>query len=416
MAFNPIESYANRHQKLGQHGGVNMSIEASTTFNVVEAKTMPKLFTGEIGPDSAKAPGDGSYFYGRNYNPTVLELARGLAALEGTEDGHCTSSGLSAILGVVMQLCDKDDHIVAGNAIYGGTFAMFHDFLPGKTGLKVSFVDINDLDAVEAAFTDRTKILYCETQSNPTLVVANVPRLAEIAHRHGVTLVVDNTFSPMVVSPAQHGADVVVHSLTKFISGASDIIGGAILGSHELMTDMANAHTGSLMIAGPTMDPRIAFELSLRLPHLGLRVAEHSRRAQIFAERLVELGVPVNYPGLPGHAQHEVMATIANEGFGFGGIFGVDLGTMDRAYKLMEKLQNEDKFGYIAVSLGYFDTLMSCSASSTSSELSEEEQRKAGISPGLVRVSIGYTGSLEQRWEQFHKALEAVGAIEHARV
>jgi methionine-gamma-lyase len=162
---------------------------------------------------------------------------------------------------------------------------------------------------------------------------------------------------------------------------------------------------------GPTMDPRVAFEISLRLPHLGIRMQEHSRRALEFSRRLSERGVRVIYPGLPNHPQHELLGRIGNPQFGYGGIFCVDLETAERANQFMDYLQNKERFGYIAVSLGYFDTLMSASASSTSSEMSAADLSRAGISPGLVRVSIGYTGSLEQRWNQLADALRWLGMM-----
>ena len=134
--------------------------------------------------------------------------------------------------------------------------------------------------------------------SNPTLRIADIPRLADIAHRHGAVLVVDNTFTPLIMAPIQLGADVVVHSLTKFMNGASDHIAGAVCGTTEFIMKLMDLHTGSLMLLGPTMDPQVAFDISLRLPHLGLRMAEHSRRAHVMATRLAELGLPVTYPGL----------------------------------------------------------------------------------------------------------------------
>lgn len=403
--FDPAESLADLRHEFGEHGGVNMSIEASTTFTVLQPELLPRLFQGQLGPESG-----GFYLYGRHYNPTVYVLGRELAALEGTPAAYCTASGMSAVSAAVLQCCDQGDHVVASDALYGGTFALFHDFLPRKAGVTTTFVPSTDLAAIEAAFTDRTRLLYVESLSNPTLVVADIPRLAEIAHRRGAKLVVDNTFSPMVLSPAQLGADVVVHSLTKFINGASDCIAGAICGSHELINALMDLHTGALMLLGPTMDPRIAFEISLRLPHLGLRVAEHSRRALTFSERLQQRGIETIYPGLPSHPQHALISRLANPGYGYGGIFCVDLETAERANRFLEILQNQERFGYIAVSLGYFDTLLSCSASSTSSEMSPDDQRRAGISPGLVRISIGYTGSLEQRWQQLEDALKRLGA------
>ncbi len=404
--FDPIKSLANMRHEFGEHGGVNMSIEASTTFTVLHAQTMPAIFQGRLGPDTG-----GCFLYGRHFNPTVYVLGRELAAIEGTEAGYCSASGMSAIACTIMQLAGHDTHVVAGDTLYGGTFAILKEFLPQKVGLQTTFVDVTDHDAVERAFTDQTRVLYVESMANPTLEVADIPSLAEIAHRHGAKLVVDNTFSPMIISPAQLGADVVVYSLTKFINGASDYIAGAVCASHEFIVELMDLHTGALMLLGPTMDPQTAFNISLRLPHLGIRMQEHSRRALAFAERMAERDVPVTYPGLPTHPQHALLERIANKGFGYGGLLGVDLGTAERAYKFMELLQNKDRFGFMAVSLGYFDTLMSCSGSSTSSELSEDDRRQAGISPGYVRMSIGYTGTLEQRWSQLEDALREMGLV-----
>ena len=159
------------------------------------------------------------------------------------------------------------------------------------------------------------------------------------------------------------------------------------------------------MLLGPTMNAKVAFEIAERLPHLSLRMKEHCRRAATYAERMHRLGLKVIYPGLPSHPQHELFKTIANPGYGFGGMLCLDMGTEERANRLMDHLQNSTQFGLMAVSLGYYETLMSCSGSSTSSELNEEEKELAGVSPGLVRMSIGYSGTLEQRWAQFEKAL-----------
>ncbi len=406
MPFDPVQSLSMVRHEFGEHGGVNMSIEASTTFTVMAAEIMPEIFEGQKNPEQG-----GCFLYGRHFNPTVYVLGRYLAAIEGTEAGYATSSGISAIACSLMQLCEPGDEIVASNAIYGGTFALLNEFFPLKTGVKVRFVDISNLDEVKAAMSEKTKAVFTESISNPTMVIADIQKLAEITHNSGAKLVVDNTFSPMLLSPAQHGADVVVHSLTKFIGGGSDIIAGAVCASKEFITELMDLHTGAVMLLGPTMDPRVAFDLSLRLPHLGLRMTEHSRRALFFAQKLESLGIKVSYPGLESHPQHETLKKQTNAGFGFGGLFAIDLGTTERAFEFMNDLQQNEGFGFLAVSLGYFDTLMSCSASSTSSELTPEELEDAGIVPGLVRISLGYTGSLEDRWAQFERALKRVKMI-----
>jgi methionine-gamma-lyase len=402
--FDPIQAFASLRHEFGEHGGVNMSVEASTTFTVLEPATMPEIFQGHLGPDVG-----GCYLYGRHFNPTVYVLGRQIAAYEGADAGYCSASGLSAIASTVMQLCDTGDHVVASGTIYGGTFALFNDYLPTKAGVTTTFLDVSDLAAVERAMTPRTRVLYCESMSNPTLRVANIPKLAEIARRRGVTLVVDNTFTPLILAPIQLGADVVVHSLTKFMNGASDHIAGAVCGTTDFIMKLMDLHTGSLMLLGPTMDPQVAFDISLRLPHLGLRMAEHSRRALAIATRVAELGLPVIYPGLASHPDHALLASLAHPEFGFGGILTLDLGTRERAFEFMGLLQNERRFGLMAVSLGFSETLMSCSAASTSSEMPQAELEKAGILPGLVRLSIGYTGTLEQRWSQLRSVLEEMG-------
>ncbi|MDD3761906.1 MAG: aminotransferase class I/II-fold pyridoxal phosphate-dependent enzyme [Nevskiales bacterium] len=402
--FDPIEAMARARHEFGEHGGVNMSIEASTTFTVMHAEVMPEIFQGRRGPDSG-----GCYLYGRHFNPTVYALGHQLAAMEGAEAGYCTASGMGAIAAVVTQLCNHGDHVVVSDTIYGGSYALFHDYLPAKSGIRPDFVDVRDPAAVEQAFTADTRLLYIEAIANPTLKVADIRRLAEIAHRHGAQLVVDNTFSPLLLSPILLGADVIVHSLTKFISGASDIVGGAVLGRTAFVQQLMDLHMGSLMLLGPTMDPNQAFAISLRLPHLGLRMREHGRRALAFAERMHALGLPVIYPGLPDHPDHALLDAQRNPDYGYGGLLCIDLATRARAETFMELLQNRYGFGFMAVSLGYFETLMSCSGASTSSELSDADQHRAGISPGLVRMSVGLTGSLEQRWAQLCAALGDVG-------
>ncbi len=401
--FDPIESLAAMEHEFGEHGGVNMSIEASTTFTVMEARTMPDIFQGRTGPDS------GCYLYGRHFNPTVYVLGRELAAIECTESAYACASGMGAISATLVQLCSPGDHIICSDTVYGGTYALAKDFLPKKMGIEVSFVDISDEQAVQAAFTDRTRVLFTETLANPTLKVAPLDRLAALAHDRGAQLVVDNTFSPMLVTPALHGADVVVHSLTKYMNGASDIVAGAICGRTEFIQSLMDLHEGALMLLGATMDPKVAFNISLRLPHLGLRMREHSQRGLVFAQRLEELGYEVSYPGLKSHPGHDTLQRIGRAEYGAGGILALDMKTAARAAHLMEALQSR-KFGYMAVSLGYFDTLMSASASSTSSEMGDEAKAQAGLSDGLVRLSLGYTGSVEQRWQQMQETLAEVEA------
>ena len=169
------------------------------------------------------------------------------------------------------------------------------------------------------------------------------------------------------------------------------------------------------MLLGPTMDPVVASKLSLRIPHLPARMSAHGERALALAERLHELGIRVNYPGLAQHPDKALFDELRCPDYGYGGVMTIDMGNEAAANTFMETLQNRYRFGFMAVSLGYFDTLMSCSGSSTSSELTDEDKTAAGISPGLVRLSIGYTGTLKQRWQQLYSALRDCGQIDARR-
>lgn len=311
----------------------------------------------------------------------MYNLGRQLATLEGTEAAYCSASGMGAISAVILGLCNAGDHVVASNTIYGGTWALLNDFMPAKTGVRTTFVDSTDLDAVRAASTPQTRLLYIESMSNPTLRIADIPALSQIARDAGIPLVVDNTLAPLVLSPARLGADIVVHSLTNFIGGASDLIGGAVCASTEFIGSLMDLHVGPLMILGPTMDPTVAASVAMRVPHLPLRMAAHGERALALAERTADLGVPVCYPGLPSHPDHALLERLRHPDYGHGGLLTIDAGSEARAMALMNTLQNDHQFGYVAVSLGYFDTLMSCSASSTSSEMPEDALATAAISP-----------------------------------
>jgi methionine-gamma-lyase len=175
---------------------------------------------------------------------------------------------------------------------------------------------------------------------------------------------------------------------------------------------LMDLHTGPLMILGPTMDPSIAAKISLRIPHLALRMVEHARRAHLFAEKLAARGISVAYPGLSNHPDHELLKKLRCAEYGFGGVLTLDMGTEEKAHTLMDLLQNKYHFGFMAVSLGYFDTLMSSPSTSTSSEMTEEDMSCAGIGHGLVRMSVGYTGTIEQRWTQLESALREMGSID----
>ncbi len=402
--FDPEQALAEVQREFGEHGGVTPSISRSSTFTVMEPGTMPKIFQGVRGHKG------GCYLYSRHFNPTVDIVDRYLAAIEGTEAALSTASGMSAIACTLLQICRSGDHIVASNTVYGGTHALLGELF-AEMGITTTFVDPSKTEDFEKAITPNTKIIYTEAVANPTLKVADISALSKITKKNNLKLIVDNTFTPMVISPAKLGADIVVYSMTKFINGASDLIAGAICGDEEFINQLMDLHTGRVMLLGPTIDPRTAFDLIQRIPHLALRMREHSKRALAIAKKLEELGVAISYPGLQSHPQHELMTSMINDSYGYSGLITIDCKTKEKANRLMEILQNKEKFGLIAVSLGYFDTLMSCSGSSTSSEISDKEQNEMGLSPGLLRISIGITGSLEKRIEQIVRAVKSVLGI-----
>lgn len=399
MKYDP----ANRIQDLrqfGEFGDVNPSITDSSTYTFLKAELMEATFHGEA---------EGCFLYSRHWNPTNRYLAEAMAALEGTELAWITASGMAAITCTIFQLCNSGDHIITSVTTYGGTYAFLKNYLP-KFGIEVSFVNITDLKAVENAIRPNTKCIYTESLTNPLLQVSDIPRLAALAHRHNILLLVDNTFSPMILSPAILGADIVVYSMTKFINGKNDCVAGAICGSKKFINDLSDVNSGTAMLLGPVLDPLRSSSILKNLNTLHIRMKQHSKNADFLARRFAEEGIPVIYPGLPGHPQHELMRSLMNEEYGFGGMLAIDVKTHPKANELMQMLQMED-VGYLAVSLGYFKTLFSASGKSTSSEIPEEEQRKMGLSEGLIRFSVGLDNDIERTWTKIRKCLVKAGII-----
>lgn len=385
-------------QHFGEEGGVVPVIDVASTSTFLNPADMPRAFHGEL---------PGCYLYSRHSNPTVKAFGQKLAALEGAEAGLGLASGMAAIAVTLDQLLQHGDHLVASNVIYGGTYALLANVLP-RRGIRVSFVDMNDLEAVEKAVQPSTRALYVETLSNPLLSVADLAGLNKLKTKHGLKLVVDNTFAPVFVSPLTHGADISLHSCTKYISGASDMIAGAVLGSQEFVDALVDVNNGPAMLTGPVMDPRIAHELYLRLDHLPIRMRAHSEAALHLAQGLEDRQIPVHYPGLESHPHHNRLRLLSSPGWGTGAVVSVDCGTAEAALGLSKLLQ-QSKFGLYAVSLGFSRTLMSCPAISTSSEIPEEEQKKMKLSPGLLRLSVGYVGESAEMLRRFLGAWKEAG-------
>lgn len=387
-------------QYFGEFGGVNPSITDSSTYTFLSAKTMFDTFEGNA---------EGCYLYSRHSTPSNLYLGEALAAMENTEAANVTASGMGAITSVLLQLCQAGDEIVSSRTIYGGTYAFMKNFLP-KLQIQTKFVDITNLEQVENSITPNTKVLYCETISNPLLEIADIEELSKIAKRHNLKLVVDNTFSPFMVTPANLGADVVIHSLTKFINGSSDAVGGVICGTQQFIDDLRNVNDGACMLLGPTMDSFRAASILKNMRTLHIRMKQHSKNAKFLAEAFENDKLRVVYPGLKSHSGHETLKRISNLEYGFGGMMTLDVGSLDKANALMEMMQMEN-LGYLAVSLGFYKTLFSAPGTSTSSEIPEEEQKAMGLSDGLIRFSIGLDDDIERTYQKMKACMIKIDVL-----
>jgi len=383
-SFDPAEKIQDLLQ-FGEFGGVNPSITDSSTFTFMDPVTMTETFLGHT---------EGCFLYSRHWNPSNKYLAQALASMEETENAWVTASGMAAITCSIMQLCNSGDHLITSVTTYGGTFAFLRNYLP-KFNISVSFVDISDLSEVQKAIRPNTKLIYTETVTNPLLQFSDISALAAIAKEHGILLMVDNTFSPMIMSPARLGADIVVYSLTKFINGKNDCVAGAICGKNDFIAALSNVNDGTAMLLGPVLDPLRSSGILKNLHTLHVRIKQHSQNALYMAKGLKELGLKVIYPGLPTHPQHILFSSMMNPGYGYGGMLTLDMETTEKANELMRMMQGEG-VGYLAVSLGYFKTLFSNSGKSTSSEVPEEVQRKMGLSEGLIRFSVGLDNNIER--------------------
>jgi methionine-gamma-lyase len=397
--FNPADNIQDL-QYFGEFGGVNPSISDSSTYTFLSAKTMFDTFEGNA---------EGCYLYSRHSSPSNLYLDKALAAMEGTETANVAASGMGAITPTLLQLCGNGDHIVSSRTIYGGTYAFLKNLAP-RMGIKTTFVDITKLDIVEAAITSETKVLYCETVSNPLLEVADLAGLSKIAKKHNLKLVVDNTFSPLSVTPTQFGVDIVIHSLTKYINGSSDTVGGVVCASQEFINDLKNVNSGASMLLGPTMDSMRSASVMKNLRTLHIRIKQHSFNAQYLAEKFEDLGLKTVYPGLKSHPSHELYKGMINPEYGFGGMLTIDAGSLEKANALMELMQHRN-LGYLAVSLGFYKTLFSAPGSSTSSEIPMEEQVEMGLTDGLIRFSIGLDNDIKRTFEMMHQCMKEVKVV-----
>ena len=329
---------------------------------------------------SGDAPGN---IYSRFTNPTVRTFEERLAALEGAERCVATSSGMSAILSTCMALLKAGDHIVSSRSIFGTTVGLFDNIL-SKFGLSTTFVELTDYDAWEAAIGPETKMLFLETPSNPLTEIADISRLAKIAHGKGCLLVVDNCLcTPVLQQPFNLGADIVIHSATKYLDGQGRCIGGAVLGSDELLAEDV---VGFLRTAGTTMSPFNAWVFLKGLETLHLRMKTHCDNALEVAEWLEQQAQVerVYYPGLSSHPQHELARTQQS---GFGGVLSFEV---EGGQKAAWNVVDSTSLFSITANLGDAKSTITHPATTTHHRLTDDQRVRARIHDGLIRLSIGF--------------------------
>jgi cystathionine beta-lyase/cystathionine gamma-synthase len=356
------------------------------------------------------------YSYSRIDNPTVDAFARAVAALEGANlsaqgqsrwpAAQAFASGMAAISGVFWTFLRAGAHVVCSSAVYGGTYSLLRSVL-SRFGAETDFVDITNLDAVRAAMRPATRIVYAETIANPTTAVADLRKLADIAHAQGALLVVDSTLAPPVICrPLEHGADLVIHSATKYLGGHSDVTGGVVTGQIELISQIRAVRVDT----GGSLSPDDAFLLRRGIETLPVRVRRQCSTAAVFAATIARhpAVLRVDYPGLGTHSQHELarrLFDVGPEGVRFGAVVTVTpFGGRHAGMAFADKL----RLATVATSLGGTHTVVSHVASTTHRQLDERALAAAGIDPGAVRFSIGLEDA-EDLISDAYVALESLG-------
>ena len=346
-------------------------IYATSSFVFESAEQAAATFSGER---------DGNT-YSRFSNPTVSVFEQRLAALEGGEEGVATSSGMAAILTLCLTVLRAGDHVICSRNVFGSTVGLFNNVLT-KLDIAVTFVALRELDEWQQAVTPTTKLFFCETPSNPLCEVGDIHEIANIAHNSGALLAVDNCFcTPALQRPLSLGADVVMHSATKYLDGQGRVLGGALVGSQALMAEAR----GFVRVCGPSMSPFNAWIFSKGLETLQLRMDAHSKRAQALAEWLeYHADVrKVNYCGLASHADH---ALAAAQQSAFGGVLSFELeGGRDKAWAFI----NAVRLMSLTANLGDVKTTICHPASTTHGRLTDEQKEQSGITDGLIRIAVG---------------------------
>ena len=373
-----------------KYGSVNVPIFQSSTFEFESAEEGARCFLGES---------DG-YIYTRLGNPTINALEKIVAGLEGGFGGIGTSSGMGAINTVYMALLSKGDHMISSDAVYGPSRVIMEEHY-SRYGVESTYVTTSDISNIKKAIKPNSKVLFIETPANPTVEITDIKACAEIAKEHGLILVVDNTFSsPYLQRPLELGADVVLHSMTKFINGHADIVGGMVVAKTREMYKKLRSMMTAL---GCNLDPHQSYLVIRGLKTLAIRIDRAQQNAQKIAEYLekhpkVEW---VRYPGLPSHPQYE-LGKKQMDGPGALISFGLRGG-----FEAGKTMMNNVKISILAVSLGGVESLIEHPASMTHSKVSKEDKQKAGITDGLVRYSAGIEDINDLLWD-LEQALEKV--------
>lgn len=358
-----------------------LAIHAGHTPDPMTGSVMPPIYqTSTYVQDGVGEP-RGGHEYARVTNPTRTALEENLAALEGGAVGAAFGSGLAAIEAVLKAVLEEGDHVVCGSNVYGGTERMFRTVW-SRFGIDFTYVDTSDLEALRAAMRPQTRLVHIETPTNPMMQISDIAACAEIAHQGGALLTVDNTFpTPFLQRPLSLGADIAVHSTTKYLNGHSDVIGGAIVCGER---DLGERIRDQQRISGPVPGPLDCWLVLRGIKTLHVRMKRHCENAERVAEFLVGHSAAGNvlYPGLPTHPQH---ALARRQMKGFGGMISFDAGSFERA----RTIAASTRVFQLAESLGGVESLISVPAEMTHASVPEEVREKIGLTNGLVRLSVG---------------------------
>ncbi|MFP4663799.1 MAG: trans-sulfuration enzyme family protein [Bacteroidales bacterium] len=373
-----------------QFGSAVAPIYQTSTFAFKNAEHGAKLFKGE----------EKGYIYTRLANPTIEALENKLAQLENGSGGIALASGMAAVSTVYTALLEQGDHMISTHAVYGPSRILMETIF-SKFGVESSYMDTSNPKNVEAAIKENTRLIFLETPANPTMDLSDIGAISEIAHKHNIPVVVDNTFSsPYLQQPLDLGADIVLHSLTKFINGHADIVGGALISKDKEIHKKLQI---AMRYMGGNMDPHQAYMVYRGVKTLSLRVQKATDNAKLVADFLEKHPKIkwVNYPGLKSHPQHELASQQMKD---YGAMLCFELeGGFDAGKTMMNNVQ----LALLAVSLGGVESLIQHPASMTHAGLSEEARLKSGITPGLVRFAVGIE-DVEDIIDDLRQALDKI--------